>query len=54
MLTVADVARMLRVSKASVYKLVVEGRLPHVRIGNAIRFVLGAIAPVLGQAMNRR
>ena len=39
MLTVADVARMLRVSKATVYKLVTEGTLPHVRVGNAIRFV---------------
>ncbi len=39
MLTVADVARRLRVSKASVYKLVAEGKLPHVRVANRIRFV---------------
>lgn len=39
MLTVTDVARMLRLSKASVYKLVAGRRLPHVRIGNRIRFV---------------
>ncbi len=39
LLTVADVARMLRLSKATVYKLVAEGKLPHVRIGHAIRFV---------------
>ncbi len=39
MLTVADVARMLRLSKATVYRLAAEGKLPHVRIGNAIRFV---------------
>jgi excisionase family DNA binding protein len=37
LLTVADVARRLRVSKATVYKLVAEGRLAHVRIGNQIR-----------------
>ena len=38
MLTVADVARRLRVCKATVYKLVQSGTLPHVRIGNGIRF----------------
>jgi excisionase family DNA binding protein len=38
LLTVAEVARRLRVSKATVYKLVAEGRLAHVRIGNSIRF----------------
>ena len=39
MLTVADVALRLRLSRATVYKLVAEGKLPHVRIGNAIRFL---------------
>jgi excisionase family DNA binding protein len=38
LLTVADVSRRLRVSRATVYKLVAEGRLAHVRIGNSIRF----------------
>jgi len=38
LLTVAEVARGLRVSRAMVYRLVAEGKLPHVRIGNAIRF----------------
>jgi len=38
LLTVADVARKLRVSRATVYKLVADGRLAHVRIGNRIRF----------------
>ena len=37
MLTVAEVAGRLRVSRAIVYKLVAEGRLAHVRIGNSIR-----------------
>jgi excisionase family DNA binding protein len=41
LLTVADVARRLRVSRATVYKLVAEGKLPHVRIGNSIRFLTG-------------
>jgi excisionase family DNA binding protein len=38
LLTVAEVARRLRVSRATVYKLVAEGQLAHVRIGNSIRF----------------
>jgi excisionase family DNA binding protein len=37
LLTVADVARMLREPKATVYKPVAEGKLPHARIGNTIR-----------------
>ncbi len=44
LLTVGDMARMLRLTKASVYKLVSEGRLAHVRIGNAIRFVPGQLS----------
>jgi excisionase family DNA binding protein len=43
MLTVAEAARRFRVSRATVYKLVGEGRLAHVRIGNQIRFLPGAI-----------
>jgi excisionase family DNA binding protein len=45
LLTVADAARRLRVSRATVYKLVVEGLLAHVRIGNQIRFLPGSIPP---------
>lgn len=44
MLTVAEAARRLRVSRATVYKLVAEGRLEHVRIGNQIRFLSGSLA----------
>ena len=45
MLTVAEAARRLRVSRATVYKLVAEGRLAHVRIGTQIRFLPGSIPP---------
>jgi len=45
LLTVADLARMLRLSKATVYKLVAEGKMLHVRMGNAIRFVTGQVSP---------
>jgi excisionase family DNA binding protein len=46
LLTVVDVARLLRLSKASVYKLVAQRKLPHLRIGNAIRFVPSTFAPI--------
>ena len=39
MLNVAEMARRLRVCKATVYKLVEQGKLAHVRVGNSIRFV---------------
>jgi excisionase family DNA binding protein len=34
---VRDVARVLAVSTAAVYRLATEGQLHHVRVGNAIR-----------------
>jgi excisionase family DNA binding protein len=37
LLTVRDVARTLRVSTATVYRLCDDGELPHLRVGNAIR-----------------
>ena len=39
LLRVEDVARKLRISRATVYKLVAQGKLAHVRIGNSIRFL---------------
>ena len=39
LLTVAEVARELRVCPATVYKLAAKGELPHVRVSNAIRVV---------------
>jgi predicted DNA-binding transcriptional regulator AlpA len=35
----SNIPQRLRISKATVYRLVAEGMLPHVRIGNAIRFL---------------
>jgi excisionase family DNA binding protein len=37
LLTVRDVARLLKVSTATVYRLASRGELPHVRVSNAIR-----------------
>jgi excisionase family DNA binding protein len=39
LLTVRQVADLLRVSTAHVYRLAERGELPHVRVGNAMRFV---------------
>jgi excisionase family DNA binding protein len=37
LLSVRDVARVLGVSAATIYRLVSDGHLPHVRVLNAIR-----------------
>ena len=37
-LTVADIARWLRISPNMVYGLVHENKLPHFRVGKCIRF----------------
>jgi excisionase family DNA binding protein len=56
LLTVAEMARRLRMSKATVYKLVAEGKLPHVRVGNAIRFLESPRSPTVkaGPLSSRR
>ena len=44
LLTVRDVAAQLGVCTATVYRLVGEGQLPHVRVLNAIRIAPGDLA----------
>jgi excisionase family DNA binding protein len=44
LLTVRDVAAQLGVCTATVYRLVGEGQLPHVRVLNAIRVAPGDLA----------
>lgn len=36
-LTVPEMAAVLRISKDTAYSLISEGRVPHIRIGRAIR-----------------
>jgi excisionase family DNA binding protein len=43
LLTVAEVAELLRLSRATVYKLCDSGELPHLRISNSIRVALGEV-----------
>jgi excisionase family DNA binding protein len=38
LLTVREVARILKVSSATVYRLAARGELRHIRVSNAIRF----------------
>jgi len=53
-LTVAEVARQLRVSSATVYRLVDRGQLRHARVSNAIRISRLDLAGYLGGAPERR
>ena len=39
LLTVAQVAERLGLCRATVYRLVAEGELPHIRVGNSIRLL---------------
>jgi excisionase family DNA binding protein len=54
LLTVAEVARQLRVCRATVYRLCAEGRLGHVRVSNAIRVPASALAEYLTTTCGRR
>jgi excisionase family DNA binding protein len=47
LLTVREVAALLRVSTRTVYKLCDEGHLAHVRIANAIRVQREAVIALL-------
>ena len=49
LLTVKEVARYLGVSRATIYKLCSEGRLPHLRVSNAIRFRPSDVGALLQQ-----
>jgi excisionase family DNA binding protein len=54
LLSVAEVARRLRVCEATVYKLCSRGTLAHIRILNAVRVAPEALASYLGRARRRR
>lgn len=47
--SVAEVARRMRVSKMTVYRLVHRGDLPAVRSGNTFRVHRGAVEDLLGR-----
>ncbi len=39
LMTALEIARMLKISKAKVYRLISQGRIPAVRIGRAVRVI---------------
>lgn len=47
-ITVPEMARVLKISKNSAYWLVYSGQMPHVRIGRAIRISKRALERYLG------
>ena len=49
MLTVKQVAAAMQVSTATVYELVRRGRLPHVRVLNAIRISESALSEFMAR-----
>lgn len=53
LLTVPELATLLRVSKTSVYRLVEGRRLPFYRFGGALRFERGAVASFLSRHLVR-
>jgi excisionase family DNA binding protein len=54
LLTVGEVAARLRVSKATVYKLCTSGRLPAIRVLNAVRIAPTALQEFLGAGPGSR
>ena len=51
-LTVAEVARLMRVSRMTVYRLVHSGELPAVRVGRSFRVPERAVHDYLRDAFN--
>ncbi len=49
-LTVREVAGRLKVSTATVYKLIESGAIEHVRVSNAIRVRIGAVGRYLASS----
>ena len=47
-LSVSDVAKQLRLSSATVYRLIDRGELQHTRVSNAIRISAADLATFLG------
>jgi excisionase family DNA binding protein len=37
-LTVPEVAKLLRMSRQTIYNMIRDGKIPHFRIGNKVRF----------------
>lgn len=51
-LSVREVAALLGVCEATVYRLATDGELAHIRIRNAVRIAPAAVEEYLARAMN--
>lgn len=49
LLTVSEIATTLRISRASVYRLIRSGQLPATRFGDELRITAGAARSLLAQ-----
>lgn len=54
LLTISEVANVLRVSKMTIYRLVHDGQLPSMRIGKSLRVPVSALDAYLSQAADPR
>jgi excisionase family DNA binding protein len=54
LLTVTEVAAMLRVSKMTIYRMVHAGRLPSLRVGQSYRIPAEAAAKLFGVSIQRQ
>lgn len=52
LLTIAEVANVLRVSKMTIYRLVHDGQIPSMRIGKSLRVPVSALDAYLGKGDN--
>lgn len=53
LLTISEVANVLRVSKMTIYRLVHDGQLQSMRIGKSLRVPMSALDAYLSQAADR-
>lgn len=52
LLTVAEVAAMLRLSKMTIYRLMEKGRLPALRVGRSFRIPRDSVQALLDESTN--
>jgi len=52
LLTVAEVASMLRLSKMTIYRLMEKGRLPALRVGRSFRIPRDSVQALLNESSN--
>ena len=52
-MTVSDVARVLAVSKRTVFSLYKSGQLPHMRVGKLVRFNEADVVAYMAKAVGK-